>query len=135
MRANSLPINRATLWQAIDSSVPVTVLRTLLSTDLSRPSSATVKQPLSINIPKASSAKGIRCLARSAKHLIPFALEAFGILMERGCFTVAEDGRLKSVDNKVRKTVTGTDESIACQRVARFIGREFARIGDRTTVY
>lgn len=73
--------------------------------------------------------------AERARHLIPFALEAFGILMERGCFTVAEDGRLKSVDNKVRKTVTGTDESIACQRVARFIGREFARIGDRTTVY
>jgi hypothetical protein len=66
---------------------------------------------------------------------MPFALEAFGILMERRCFTVAEDGRLKSVENKVHRAVTGTDESIACQRVARFIGREFARIGDRTTVY
>jgi hypothetical protein len=73
--------------------------------------------------------------AELARHLLPFALEAFGILMERGCFIVAEDGRLKSVDNKVRKTISGTDESIACQRVARFVGREFARIGDRTTVY
>jgi hypothetical protein len=73
--------------------------------------------------------------AERARHLLPFALEAFGILMERGCFIVAEDGRLKSVDNKVRKTISGTDESIACQRVARFVGREFARIGDRTTVY
>lgn len=73
--------------------------------------------------------------AERAQHLMPFALEAFGLLMERGCFIVAEDGRLQTVDKKVRKTVSGTDESIACQRVARFVGREFARIGDRVTIY
>jgi hypothetical protein len=73
--------------------------------------------------------------AERAQHLMPFALEAFGLLMERGCFIVAEDGRLQTVDKKVRKTVNGTDESIACQRVARFVGREFARIGDRVTIY
>ena len=73
--------------------------------------------------------------AERTRHLMPFTLEAFGILMERGCFIVAEDGRLRTVDNKVRKTLSGTDESIACQRVARFVGREFARIGDRGTVY
>jgi hypothetical protein len=74
-------------------------------------------------------------LAKRAKDLLPFALEAFGFLMERGCFIVTEDGRLQTVNKKVRKNVTGTDESIACQRVARFIGREFARIGDRRTIY
>ena len=73
--------------------------------------------------------------AERAKHLLPFALEALGLLMERGCFYVTEDGRLRAVDRKVRKKVAGTDESIACQRVARFIGREFARIGDRVTIY
>src|SRR6185312_9502046 len=66
--------------------------------------------------------------AKRAKDLLPFALEAFGFLMERGCFVVTEDGRLRTIDKKVRKKVTGTEESIACQRVARLIGREFARI-------
>jgi hypothetical protein len=73
--------------------------------------------------------------AGRANQLLPFALEALGFLMERGCFLVTEDGRLQTVDRKVRKKVTGTDESIACQRIARFIGREFARVGDRGTVY
>jgi len=66
---------------------------------------------------------------------LPFAFEALGFLMGRGCFLVTEGGRLRTIDHKVRKKVTGTDESIACQRVARFLGREFARVGDRGTVY
>lgn len=67
--------------------------------------------------------------------LMPFSLEAFGLLMERGCFFVSADGRLKTVSDKMRKSVTGTSESISCQRVARIIGKEFARIADRVTVY
>ncbi len=67
--------------------------------------------------------------------LLPFALEAFGLLMERGCFVVLQDGRLKTVPDRVRKSVTGTSESVSCQRVARIIGKEFARIADRVTVY
>jgi hypothetical protein len=73
--------------------------------------------------------------ADRASELLPFALEAFGLLMERGCFVVSQDGRLKTLSNTVRKSVTGTSESISCQRVARIIGREFARIADRVTVY
>jgi len=73
--------------------------------------------------------------ARRAKGQLPFALEALGFMMERGCFVVTEDGRLKTKEETVRKKVTGTDESIACQRVARFIGREFARVADRCTIY
>jgi hypothetical protein len=70
-----------------------------------------------------------------ATDLMPFAFEAFGLLMERGCFVVSNDGRLKTVPDRVRKSVIGTSESISCQRVARIIGKEFARIGDRVTVY
>lgn len=73
--------------------------------------------------------------AHRARCLLPFGLEALGFLMERECFVVTDDGRLRTVQKKVRKKVTGTTESVACQRVARFIGREFARIGDRTTIY
>lgn len=73
--------------------------------------------------------------ATRAGDLMPFSLEAFGLLMDRGCFVVSPDGRLKTVSGKVRKSVTGTNESVSCQRVARFIGKEFARIADRVTVY
>ncbi len=73
--------------------------------------------------------------AKRAQNLLPFVLEALGFLMERGCFIVTKDGRLQTVSLKLRKKVTGTDESITCQRVARFIGREFARVGDRGTIY
>jgi hypothetical protein len=73
--------------------------------------------------------------ADRARTLMPFAFEAFGLLMERGCFIVSSDGRLRTLPGQVRKIVTGTSESISCQRVARFVGKEFALIADRVTVY
>ena len=68
-------------------------------------------------------------------QMLPYAFEGFGLLMERGCIVVAADGRLQTVPDKVRKTVSGTDETVSCQKVARIVGREFARIADRATVY
>ena len=73
--------------------------------------------------------------ARRTTDLIPFTFEAFGLLMHLGCIKVTESGRLKAEPKLVRKTVNGTEESVACQRVARFIGREFAKISDRMTIY
>ncbi len=63
------------------------------------------------------------------------AFEGFGLLMERGCIAVADEGRIKTVPKKVRRAVDGTVETVACQKVARIVGREFARIADRATVY
>lgn len=68
-------------------------------------------------------------------EMLPYALEGFGLLMERGCITVAHGGRIQTVARKVRKSVDGTEETVACQKVARIVGREFARIGDRVTIY
>jgi hypothetical protein len=48
---------------------------------------------------------------------------------------VTDNGRLRTVPDLVRKADTGTTESVSCQRVARFVGKEFARINDRVTVY
>lgn len=73
--------------------------------------------------------------ANRASTMLPYAYEGFGLLMERGCILVADDGRLLTVHDKVRKSVTGTDETKSCQRVARFVGKEFARIADRVTIY
>lgn len=73
--------------------------------------------------------------ADRAAQMIPYALEGFGLLMERGCLTIAENGRIQTIPDKVRKTIKGTDETVSCQRVARIIGKEFARISDRVTIY
>jgi len=73
--------------------------------------------------------------SRRTMDLLPFTFEALGLLMQLGAFSVGPDGRLRSVPDGVRKGVTGTDESIACQRAARYLGKEFARVGDRSTVY
>ncbi|SHE52338.1 hypothetical protein SAMN04487965_0074 [Microbulbifer donghaiensis] len=67
--------------------------------------------------------------------MLPYTFEGFGLLMERGCISVTDDGRLQTVPGKVRKSVTGTDETKSCQRAARFAGKEFARIVDRATIY
>ena len=67
--------------------------------------------------------------------MLPYAFEGLGLLMERGCISVAEDGRLRTIPDKVRKSVTGTAETVSCQRVARFVGKEFARISDSVTIY
>jgi hypothetical protein len=67
--------------------------------------------------------------------LIPFAFEALGLLLQLDCITISDSGKLKSVADRVRKSVQGTSETIACQRVARYVGREFARISDRVTIY
>jgi len=73
--------------------------------------------------------------ADRATQMLPYVFEGFGLLMERGCITIADDGRIQTVPDKVRKTISGTDESVSCQKVARIVGREFARIADRVTVY
>lgn len=74
-------------------------------------------------------------LADRVNDLLPHTLEALGVLFEKGCFTVQENGRIVTIPDRVRKTVKGTDESVSCQRVARFLGKEFARIADRVTIY
>ena len=73
--------------------------------------------------------------ARRATDLLPFTFEALGLLMQFGAFEVGTGGRLKAVPEGVRKSVSGTPESIACQPVARFLGKEFARVADRATIY
>lgn len=67
--------------------------------------------------------------------LLPFTFEALGLMMQMGTYNVHERGRLVTTQVGVRKTISGTDETIACQRVARYLGREFARVGDRSTLY
>jgi len=73
--------------------------------------------------------------ANRAIAMLPYSFEGFGLLMERGCVSVVDNGRFESIPDKVKKSITGTEETKSCQRVARYIGREFARIADRVTIY
>lgn len=73
--------------------------------------------------------------ANRVTQMLPYAFEGFGLLVERGCVRITDDGRVQAVQKTVRKAMSGTDETVACQKVARIVGREFARINDRVTVY
>ncbi|TGR72586.1 hypothetical protein EN837_04405 [bacterium M00.F.Ca.ET.194.01.1.1] len=72
---------------------------------------------------------------RRTTAMMSYTFEALGLLMQLGCFEVTADGRLKSIEKRVRKSLTGTPESLEIQRVARFVGKEFARVSDRVTIY
>jgi hypothetical protein len=72
---------------------------------------------------------------RRTTDMLPFTLEALGFLMQLDMFEVSPYGRLLTNAAGLRKTFTGTAETVEAQRVARFLGREFARIGDRSTIY
>jgi hypothetical protein len=73
--------------------------------------------------------------ARRTTDMMPYALESLGFLLERDCFVVSDEGRFKIVQGQVRKLIKGTEESISCQRVARIVGKQFASIADRVTIY
>jgi hypothetical protein len=73
-------------------------------------------------------------LGRRCTDVLPFTFEALGLLMHLNTLSVQPDGRLLPGDG-VRKTIRGSAETVACERVAAFVGKEFARIGDRSTIY
>jgi hypothetical protein len=72
---------------------------------------------------------------RRCTDVLPFTLEALGVLMHVGALSVTSEGELVPHGDGVRKTVSGSDESVACQRAAAFLGKHFARVGDRATIY
>lgn len=67
--------------------------------------------------------------------VLPFTFEALGLLLHLDALAVHPDGRLVPGSAGVRRTVSGSDETKTCQRVAAFLGKEFASIGDRGTIY
>lgn len=73
--------------------------------------------------------------AERTNGLLPYTFEALGFTMQLQSFEVTREGRLRTRDKGIRKKVDGTEESIQCQQVARIVGRNFAKIGDRVTIY
>ena len=72
---------------------------------------------------------------KRARALAPYVLEALGFAMHLKSLTVSDAGRLLITKGGVRKSTFGTEESQACQRSASRVGKEFATIADRSTVY
>lgn len=70
-----------------------------------------------------------------AQDMLAFTFEALGLLHQLGTIQVRSDGRLKANPQGVRKSITGSDETQAIQKVAKYLGKEFSRIGDRVTIY
>jgi hypothetical protein len=66
---------------------------------------------------------------------MPHTLEGLGISMERSSFHVNDDGRLKLSKKTIRKRIDGSGESKEIQKVAKMLGKGFAKIGDRVTIY
>ncbi|WP_055002874.1 three component ABC system middle component [Pseudomonas coronafaciens] len=69
------------------------------------------------------------------EEMMPYAFEAFGVAHQLDCFEVTTEGRLLPKARRLQATIEGSDESMACQQAAIMLGKEFARIADRVTVY
>lgn len=74
-------------------------------------------------------------LSERVTEMLPFTFEAFALAHYTDCFEVTPQGRLLPKARRVKPDVEGTEESVACQRAAALLGREFAKIADRVTVY
>lgn len=62
-------------------------------------------------------------------------MEAFALLARKGCITVSEDGGIKLLPRKVSPQELGTEDAEMCRSAATILGRGFAHINDRVTVY
>lgn len=74
-------------------------------------------------------------LAKRAQGLLPYNMEAFAYLMSYGVINVDENGGLAIKVSKIRKSITGSQDTKDCQTVARSLGRKMALMNDRVTVY
>jgi Family of unknown function (DUF6521) len=72
---------------------------------------------------------------KRAQEMLPFTLEALGMLHYLSAIEVQPNGRLKANVKSVRKTITGSLETQEIQKVAKYLGKAFGRIGDRVTIY
>lgn len=57
------------------------------------------------------------------------------MLARNHCIEVSNEGRISTVPGRMRAAVEGTQEAQECQKIASRIGKEFALIGDRATIY
>lgn len=67
--------------------------------------------------------------------LFPYTMDALGYLLNQGAIAIDEKGNITATEGSIKKTISGTTETQDCQKVAKSLGRKFAQISDRTTIY
>lgn len=73
--------------------------------------------------------------AERARALVQFTTEAFALLASKDCIKVFDDGGISLVPRRVSPQPLNTDDAERCRAAAAVLGRDFAQINDRVTVY
>ena len=72
--------------------------------------------------------------AERARSLVQFTTEAFGLLASKGCIEVNEGG-IHLIPRRVSPQPLSTEDAELCRNAATVLGRDFAQINDRVTIY
>jgi hypothetical protein len=67
--------------------------------------------------------------------MLPYTLEAFGLLTHLDCVEITQGGTFKLRSRRISPKSEGTEEVVQCQQGAKILGRQFARLKDRVTIY
>lgn len=73
--------------------------------------------------------------AERARALVQYATEAFALLASKDCIKVGDDGSISLIQRRVSPQPLSTDDAERCRAAATVLGRDFAQINDRVTVY
>lgn len=73
--------------------------------------------------------------AERARALVQYATEAFALLASKDCIKVGDNGSISLIQRRVSPQPLSTDDAERCRAAAIVLGRDFAQINDRTTVY
>jgi len=73
--------------------------------------------------------------AARARALVQYATEAFALLASKDCIKVSDAGGIGLVPRRVSSQQLATDDAERCRAAATVLGRDFAQIKDRVTVY
>ncbi len=73
--------------------------------------------------------------AERARALIQYATEAFALLASKDCIKVGDDGGISLMPRRVSPQPLNTQDAERCRAAAIVLGRDFAQINDRVTVY
>jgi hypothetical protein len=73
--------------------------------------------------------------AERARALVQYATEAFALLASKDCIKVGDDGGISLIPRRVSPQPLNTEDAERCRAAAIVLGRDFAQINDRVTVY
>jgi hypothetical protein len=73
--------------------------------------------------------------AGRVRSLVQYSTEAFALLASTGCIEVYNDGGIHLIPRRVAQQTLSTDDAEMCRNAATVLGRDFAQINDRVTIY